>query len=52
MIFGHTPTLWVGILVVGWCHVIKTKVTVVKVMYEFIPKEIHQTHTGQWSLVN
>ena len=34
------------------CRVIMTKVMVVKVMHEFILREIHQTHTGQWSLVN
>ena len=31
---------------------INDRVTVVKVMREFIPKIIHQTHTGSWSLVN
>ena len=30
----------------------KDKGTVVKVMREFIPREIHQTHTGSWSVVN
>ena len=30
---------------------IKDRVTVVKVMRKFIPKRIHQTHTGSWSLV-
>ena len=34
------------------CHMIKDRVTVVKVMPEFIPKRIHQTHTGSFSLVN
>ena len=28
------------------CRAIKTKVMVVKVMREFIPREIHQTHTA------
>ena len=31
---------------------INDRVTVLKVMREFIPKIIHQTHTGSWSLVN
>ena len=31
---------------------IKTKLMVVKVIHEFTPREIHQTHTGQWSVVN
>ena len=30
----------------------KDKGMVVKVMHEFIPREIHQTHTGSWSVVN
>ena len=34
------------------CYAIKTKFTVVKVMHEFIPREIHQTHIGWWSVVN
>ena len=31
---------------------LRTKGTVVKVMRELIPREIHQTHTGSWSVVN
>ena len=34
------------------CRTIKDRVTVVKVMREFIPKGIHPTHTVSWSLVN
>ena len=34
------------ILFDGHCCMIKDKVTVVKVMLEFIQKRIHQTHTG------
>ena len=30
----------------------KDKGMVVKVMCEFIPREIHQIHTGSWSVVN
>ena len=34
------------------CRTIKVKAQCISVMHEFIPKRIHQTHTGSWSLVN
>ena len=42
---GNYWTLWK-------CHTIKIKARCMFVMHEFIPKRIHQTHTGLWSLVN
>ena len=33
------------------CRTIKVKAQCMFVMLEFIPKRIHQTHTGSWSLV-
>ena len=36
----------------GRCRTIKRKARCMFVMREFIPKRIHQTHTGSWSLVN
>ena len=32
-------------------HIDKENDTVVKAMREFIPREIHQTHAGSWSVV-